>query len=175
MTINYKKITGIILIDLIVISVLFGVYGFAFGGKPNLISNVPYTIFTMITLCVISIITYLYITKKAVGKNLPPYLFVGILFIAYFASVGIYNFENEFLSFEEPIKYESTVINTEQKSFGKSSRYVIYFNDSGGKLISVTDDYNAPKIGSQIEVEEIPGAFGYSVFYTTFETYESIL
>ena len=136
MTINYKKITVVVLIDLVILSVLYCIYGFTIGGKPEFITNIPYTIFSSVTLTAVSIFTYLYITKRVIGRNVSPLLFVGILFIAYFASVGIYNFGNEFLNIDEPIEYESTVINVEQKSFGKSSRYIISFNDNNGKTIS---------------------------------------
>lgn len=173
MTINYKKITAVVLIDLVIISVLYCIYGFTIGGKPEFITNVPYTIFSSITITAISIFTYLFVTKRAIGKNVSPILFVGILFITYFVSVGIYNLGNEFLNLEEPVEYESTVINVEQKLSGKSSRYVIYFNDSNGKTVAYTDEYNAPKIGATISVKEYLGAFGYPIFYTDFEIAES--
>lgn len=173
MTINYKKITAVILIDLLVLSVLYCIYGFTIGGKPELLANVPYTIFSSIILTAVSIFTYLFITKRAIGKNVSPFLLVGILFISYFASVGVYNWGNEFLSLEEPAEYKSTVINVEQKRTGKSSHYVIYFNDNNGKTVAITDEYNAPAIGASIEVKEYSGAFGYPVFYTNFEISES--
>ena len=173
MTINYKKITAVIIIDLLVLSVLYCIYGFTIGGKPELLTNVPYTIFSSITLTVVSIFTYLFITKRAIGKNVSPFLLVGILFVAYFASVGMYNLGNEFLTLEKPTEYTSTIINVEQKRTGKNSHYVIYFNDNNGKTVSITDEYNAPKIGASIEVKEYSGAFGYPVFYTNYEIAES--
>ena len=175
MAINYKKITAVILIDLVILSVMYCIYGFTIGGKPEIIANVPYTIFSSITLTAVSIFTYLFITKRAIGKSVSPILLVGIWFIAYSASVGIYNLGNEFLNIEEPTEYESTVINVEQKSSGKSSHYVISFNDSNGNKVTVRDDYYAPEIGEPINVKEYSGAFGYPIFYTDFEIAESIL
>lgn len=100
MTVNYKKITAVILIDLIILSVMYCIFGFIIGGKPELITNVPYTIFSSITITAVSVFTYLFITKRAIGKSVPPILLIGIWFIAYFASVGIYDFGNEFLNTE---------------------------------------------------------------------------
>lgn len=175
MTVKYKKITAAILIDLVVLSVMYCVYGFTIGGKPEFIANIPYTIFSSITLTAVSIFTYLFITKHTIGKNVSPILLVGIWFIAYFASVGIYNFGNEFLNLDKPTEYESTVITVEQKSSGKSSHYVISFNDSNGNKVAVRDDYYAPEIGATINVKEYSGAFGYPIFYTDFKIVESIL
>ena len=175
MTVKYKKITAVILIDLVVLSVMYCVYGFTIGGKPEIITNVPYTIFSSITLTVVSISTYLFITKRAIGKNVSPILLVGIWFIAYFASVGIYNFGNEFLNLDKPTEYESTVINVEQESSGKSSYYLISFNDNNGKKVAIRDDYYAPEVGAIISVKEYSGAFGYPIFYTDFKIVESIL
>ena len=173
MTINYKKITVVVLVDLLIISVLYCTYGFIIGGKPEFITNVPYTIFSSITLTATSIFTYLYITKRAIGKNISPLLMIAILFISYFASVGIYNLGNEFLNLEEPMQYETAVINVKQENLGKSSHYVISFEDSNGNIVTITDDYNSPKIGASINVKEYSGAFGYPVFYATFEIAES--
>ena len=167
MTIDFKKIMTVIGIDLVAITLLYSIFGFAIGGSPDVFTNIPFAIFSIVAVIGISLFTFFFIKKRAVGKKLPPYLFVGIMIAVHLTSCALYNFGNEILSTNEPLNYESTVTYIDEFK----GNFEIGFTNQAGDEVSVDSSYS-PKINAPIQVEEIPGAFGYSEYYITFEIVE---
>lgn len=168
MTIDFKKIMATIGIDAVAIAILYCVFGFTIGGEPDVFTNIPYAIFSIVAVASISLFTFHFIKKRAIGEKLPPYLLVGIMIAVYFVSYAIYDFSNEIFSTEEHLKYESTVTYIDEYK----GRYEIGFTNQAGDEVSVDNSNYSPKIGAPVQVEEIPGAFGYSEYYITFEIVE---
>lgn len=168
MTIDFKKTTAVIGIDIIAITVFCLIFGFLIGGEPNVFTNVPFAIFSVVAVTLISLFTFCFIKKRVVGKKLPPYLLIGIMIAVHLVAYAIYDFSNEILSTEEHIKYESTVTYIDEYK----GRYEIGFTNKQGNEVSLNGSDYSPKIGAPVQVEEIPGAFGYSEYYITFEIVE---
>lgn len=168
MKIDIKRIMAVIGIDVVAITVLYCIFGFTIGGEPDVFTNIPYAIFSVVAVISISLFTFRFITKRAVGEKLPPYLLVGIMIAVHLAACAIYDFSNEFLSTNEYLKYESTVTYIDEYK----GRYEIGFTNQAGDEVFVDNSNYSPKINAPVQVEEIPGAFGYSEYYITFEIVE---
>ncbi len=167
MTIDFKKIMPVICIDIVAITLLYSVFGFAIGGAPDVFTNIPFAIFSVVAVIGISLFTFFFIKKRAVGEKLPPYLLVGIMIAVHLTSCAIYDLSNEILSTNEPLNYESTVTYIDEFK----GNYKIGFTNQSGDEVSVDSSYS-PKINAPVQVEEIPGAFGYSEYYIAFEIVE---